>query len=166
MQFLVGGPIDPKDPYGQECAGKMDILRKKYPNNFWADPFLFFKDGIFLTVGCDFGMMPSAFEPGGIVQHEFFVASTPVVAYKTGGLKDSVHNYSKSKKTGNGFVFEHHNEEGLKYSFEQALTLFRQKEHYQQARKNAFESALDVRDQGMSWNKEFYRLTNKLFVDP
>ena len=38
----------------------------------------------------DFGLMPSAFEPGGIVQHEFFVGATPVVAFKTGGLKDSV----------------------------------------------------------------------------
>lgn len=44
------------------------------------------KDGPLINVGCDYGLMPSKFEPGGIVQHEFFVGSTPVVAMKTGGL--------------------------------------------------------------------------------
>lgn len=37
--------------------------------------------------------MPSRFEPGGIVQHEFFVAGTPVLAHATGGLKDSISNF-------------------------------------------------------------------------
>lgn len=31
-------------------------------------------------------MMPSKFEPGGIVQHESLIAGTPVIAFKTGGL--------------------------------------------------------------------------------
>lgn len=31
--------------------------------------------------------MPSLFEPCGIVQDEFFVAGTPVIAFNTGGLK-------------------------------------------------------------------------------
>ena len=48
--------------------------------------------------------MPSKFEPGGIVQHEFFIASTPVIAHKTGGLKDTVIDYHKGFKKGNGFT--------------------------------------------------------------
>ena len=31
--------------------------------------------------------MPSLFEPCGIVQDEFFVTGTPVIAFSTGGLK-------------------------------------------------------------------------------
>ncbi len=47
-----------------------------------------------VNLGADFGLMPSAFEPGGIVQQEFFIAGTPVVAFKTGGLKDTVFEYN------------------------------------------------------------------------
>jgi len=68
-------------------------LRNAYPHAFWAAPNEFFYDGSLVNRGADFGLMPSLFEPGGIVQHEFFVGSTPVVAFKTGGLKDSVHEF-------------------------------------------------------------------------
>lgn len=50
--------------------------------------------------------MPSVFEPGGIVQHEFFVAATPVVAFKTGGLKDTVIEFEWITSKGNGIIFE------------------------------------------------------------
>lgn len=165
-QFFIGGPIAPGDPYGQECAAKMAYLKQKYPWNFWADPFLFFRDGEMMTLGCDFGMMPSAFEPGGIVQHEFFVANTPVVAYKTGGLKDTVFNYSKTTKKGNGFVFDVYNEDALYGSFASAYKLFQDKKHYAIARVNAYDGAIDITDQATSWNKEFYRLFNRIFVNP
>jgi starch synthase len=79
-----------RDPYSAQCAHKMWHLRAKYPNSFWAAPEEFFMDGALVNRGSDFGLMPSLFEPGGIVQHEFFVGGTPVVAFKTGGLKDSV----------------------------------------------------------------------------
>ena len=46
-----------------------------------------------LSLGCDFGLMPSLFEPSGIVQQEYFAAGTPVIAFKTGGLKDTVFEY-------------------------------------------------------------------------
>jgi starch synthase len=52
--------------------------------------------------------MPSMFEPGGIVQQEFFVAGTPVIAFKTGGLKDTVKEFDRVARTGNGFTFEAH----------------------------------------------------------
>jgi starch synthase len=42
-------------------------LKSIYPRNFWADPSAFFMDGTVVNVGCDFGLMPSLFEPGGIV---------------------------------------------------------------------------------------------------
>ena len=61
-----------------------------------------------MNLGADFCLMPSMFEPGGIVQQEFFVAGTPVIAFKTGGLKDTVVEFDKVSKRGNGFTFEAH----------------------------------------------------------
>merc|ERR1712167_227655 len=83
-------------------------LKAKYPACFWAAPEEFFTDGALVNRGADFGLMPSAFEPGGIVQHEFFVGGTPVVAFKTGGLKDSVVEYMWDSETGSGYTFECH----------------------------------------------------------
>lgn len=90
LHFLIGGPSDPREEYGKFCADRMIALRNKYPKNIWADPNLFFEDGPLINIGSDFGMMPSLFEPGGIVQHEFFSGSTPVISFRTGGLKDTV----------------------------------------------------------------------------
>lgn len=75
------------DPYANQCSKFMKNLIELYPNSFWANPSEFFTDGPLINLGSDFGVMPSLFEPGGIVQHEFFVAGTPVIAFKTGGLK-------------------------------------------------------------------------------
>lgn len=90
VYFLIGGQCNPKEPYSAKCAEKLKELVTKYPFNVWANPDAFFNDGPLINMGCDFGLMPSKFEPGGIVQHEFFVASTPVIAMKTGGLSDTV----------------------------------------------------------------------------
>lgn len=77
LQFIVGGPADMKDPYAKQCAWSIQVLRKKYPYNFYADPDSFFYDGALLNLGCDFGLVPSLFEPSGVVQQEFFSAGCP-----------------------------------------------------------------------------------------
>ena len=119
-----------------------------------------------VNVGADFGLMPSLFEPGGIVQHEFFVGSTPVIAFQTGGLKDSVFEFDPKLEKGNGFNFMSHKTGDLIYSIQRAMTIFKNKAKYQVLRKNAFESTIDVDDVARAWNKEFHRLFNKTFMDP
>ena len=55
------------DPYSAGCAYKMFFLKQQYPRSFWAAPEEFFTDGALVNRGTDFGLMPSLFEPGGIV---------------------------------------------------------------------------------------------------
>lgn len=74
--------------------------------------------------------MPSKFEPGGIVQHEFFVGSTPVIAMKTGGLADTVADFDEATEKGSGFTFEHHNAGGFAYAMTRALRLFKNETLY------------------------------------
>ena len=87
VQILVGGPANKKDPYAASCAWKMAALSSEYPKGFWADPDQFFTDGTLVNAGADFALVPSLFEPSGIVQQEFFSGGTPVLAFRTGGLK-------------------------------------------------------------------------------
>ena len=114
------------------------------------------------TIGSDFGLMPSLFEPGGIVQHEFFVGSTPVIAFKTGGLKDTVIDFEPKIKKGNGFTFLDHKVSDFLAAIDRALQAFKKQELYQILRKNAFESIIDVADCARAWNKEFHRLFRKV----
>ena len=47
--------------------GQNPKLKNLYPKNFWASPYEFFYDGSLLNCGSDWALMPSKFEPGGIV---------------------------------------------------------------------------------------------------
>jgi len=165
VNILVGGPANRKEPYAAHCANMMEHFVGKYPNSFWAAPNEFFTDGSLVNLGADFGMMPSAFEPGGIVQHEFFVGGTPVIAFRTGGLKDSVFEYDWGKREGNGFIFQTYNKGDFIFAVERAISVFLNKEHYKIIRKNAFESTMDGATVTKEWCKEFYRLNDKFFGD-
>ena len=165
VNILVGGMGNPSDPYVGQCINKINYLRSKYSYAFWANPYEFFTDGPKINFGSDFGLMPSLFEPGGIVQHEFFIAGTPVIAFKTGGLKDTVQEFRYDTNTGNGFTFESHNAYELIQAISRSLGLFQNKEKYEICRKNAKESAIDVADVSRAWCKEFCRLKNKIFFN-
>jgi starch synthase len=165
VNILVGGMGNPKDPYCAACINKINYLKSKYSYAFWANPFEFFTDGPKVNFGSDFGLMPSLFEPGGIVQQEFFIAGTPVIAFRTGGLKDTVFEFNYDKNTGNGFTFDFYNAGELINAMQRSLDLFKNKEKFEICRKNAFNSAIDVADVSEAWCREFYRLRGKIFYN-
>eukprot|EP00128_Syssomonas_multiformis_P007221 Colp12_sorted_trinity150504_noHs@12676 len=156
--ILIGGKAD-TSPYSVECAAKMHALRERYPSCFWANPNEFFTDGPIINLGADFGLMPSLFEPGGIVQHEFFMCGTPVISFQTGGLKDTVHEYNKFTRQGNGFTLQAHNVSDIIFAIDRALLIFRDAEnaHYKQLRENAAQSVMDLSKVAWAWFKEFHR---------
>jgi hypothetical protein len=131
----------------------------------WAAPNDFFTDGPVVNLGADFGLMPSKFEPGGIVQHEFFVGGTPVVAFKTGGLKDTVFEYKWDTNEGNGFNFEVYNRGDFIYAIERAIGTYYNKEKYRLLRENARRATMDGATVTREWLKEFCRLRDKMFID-
>lgn len=154
-----------KEPYAAGCANRMWQLRNAYPHAFWAAPNEFFYDGSLVNRGADFGLMPSLFEPGGIVQHEFFVGSTPVVAFKTGGLKDSVHEFMWDTNEGCGYTFEAHNGGDMIGAMDRAIGTYRNKEKYQILRKNAFKATMPGETVSKAWLGEFFRLQGKKYYD-
>lgn len=165
VQFLVGGPANMREPYSAGCAHKMWNLRNKYPHCFWAAPEEFFTDGSLVNRGTDFGLMPSVFEPGGIVQHEFFVGGTPVIAFKTGGLKDSVIEFMWDSEVGSGYTFESHTTGDFIFAMERAIGTFRNKQKYMVLRDNAFKATMDGEIVSKAWLNEFCRLREKIFID-
>lgn len=142
IQFLVGGSADSKEEYGKYCAAKMRDLNHRYPHCFWSNPDQFFSDGPLVNIGSDFSLMPSQFEPGGIVQHEFFCAGTPVIAFRTGGLKDTVFEFDPVLLKGNGFNFMSYDLEDYKSCMRRALEVYKNRAAYERLRENAAESVI------------------------
>lgn len=164
IQILVGGPANWDDDYSADCARRMMDLRRRHPHCFWCSPDDFFMDGPTSNLGADFGLMPSLFEPGGIVQQEFFVAGTPVVAYKTGGLKDTVHEWKSEEGEGNGFTFENYTPGDLIWAIKRALRVFTQPDEYAELRASAYETTIDVTQVAWAWSSEFHRLRNAMYT--
>jgi starch synthase len=143
----------------------MRYLHHKYPQCFWSNPDQFFSDGPVVNIGSDFSMMPSMFEPGGIVQHEFFCAGTPVITFCTGGLKDTVFEFDPKTLKGNGFNFLSYDLEDFKRCMRRAIECYKNPQAYEKLRENAAESGVEEEDVARGWNNEFYRMQNKIYID-
>eukprot|EP01056_Protomagalhaensia_sp_Gyna25_P000299 Protomagalhaensia_sp_Gyna_25__298@NODE_113_length_5155_cov_105_540070_g89_i0_p2_GENE_NODE_113_length_5155_cov_105_540070_g89_i0NODE_113_length_5155_cov_105_540070_g89_i0_p2_ORF_typecomplete_len545_score69_55AMPK1_CBM/PF16561_5/9_1e21Glycos_transf_1/PF00534_20/8_1e21Glyco_transf_5/PF08323_11/3e20Glyco_trans_1_4/PF13692_6/8_9e03Glyco_trans_1_4/PF13692_6/2_5e10Glyco_trans_4_4/PF13579_6/0_0016Glyco_trans_4_4/PF13579_6/1_2e04Glyco_trans_4_4/PF13579_6/1_5e03Glyco_transf_4/PF13439_6/0_11Glycogen_syn/PF len=165
VQILVGGKVQWTDPYSARCGNHMQSMRERYPWSFWADPNEFFSDGTLVNLGADFGLMPSLFEPGGIVQHEFLVAGTPVIVFKTGGLKDTVFEFDLETQVGNGFTFAAYNLGDFIFAFERATRVFSDAPKYAKLRMNCEKSVVSCETSAAAWLQEFCRLRGKIMAN-
>jgi len=88
-----------------------------------------------------------------------------VVAFKTGGLKDSVFEFMWDSEQGNGYTFQNHATSDFVFACERALGTFKNKAKYLRLRENAFNSTMDGEVVSKAWLKEFFRLKGKVYVD-
>ena len=72
----------------------------------------------------DFILMPSRFEPCGLPQMIAPLYGTLPVAHDTGGIHDTVTHLNVDKNTGNGFLFETFDANGLFWAVEQAMAFY------------------------------------------
>eukprot|EP00762_Andalucia_godoyi_P003990 ANDGO_05608.mRNA.1 Glycogen synthase len=165
LMIIIGGQANYTDPYAARCGARMRALRSLFPNQFWCDPDAFFADGPLVNIGSDFGLMPSLFEPGGQVQQEYFAAGTPVVAFATGGLKDTVSEFDVDSERGNGFLFLGYRVADFINCVDRCMRVYERKDQYERLRENAERSVLDSMHVSRQWGKEFARLRGCLWVE-
>ncbi len=94
--FLGGGDAS----YCTELSN----LANEHPKRVGVKLQLDFKLARQLFAGSDIVLMPSRFEPGGIVAMEALRYGAVPIASNTGGLSETVIPYSPELKTGNGFL--------------------------------------------------------------
>ena len=94
-----------------------------------------------IYAGSDMFLMPSLFEPCGLGQMFALRYGTVPIVRKTGGLADTIFQYSTETKEGNGFLFETYDGNGLLWALDQALAVYHQgKDEWQNVVKNAMAS--------------------------
>lgn len=121
-------------------------LEKKYPDRVGGH--FFFDQNLprLIFAGADVILVPSRFEPCGLVPMEAMRYGAIPIVRATGGLKDSVADFDPDKKIGNGFVFEDFNPFALLIAIVRAREAFRNKKEW----RNLVQRAMK---EDFSWHK-------------
>ena len=69
----------------------------------------------------DFVLVPSRFEPCGLPQMMAAIYGALPIVHDTGGLHDTVSHLSVEKSSGNGFVFQFYDSQGLYWAMDEAM---------------------------------------------
>ncbi len=72
----------------------------------------------------DFVLVPSAYEPCGLAQMVALKYGSLPVVHRTGGLADTVSHLDADQRRGNGFVFENHDCQGLRWAIDEAIRFY------------------------------------------
>lgn len=135
VQFVVLG-----QPYKDEYRKFFEELEKKYPGRVGAhlmyDPMLPRK----IIAGADIVLMPSKYEPGGIVAMEAMRYGCVPLVRATGGLNDSVAEFDPAKNAGTGFKFNSYNGMAFLAAVARTLESYKNKPAWQKLIKRAMET--------------------------
>ena len=101
-------------------------LAKKYPNQ--AGIKIAYDDAVahLIEAGADLFLMPSRYEPCGLNQMISLKYGTIPVVRATGGLDDTIQNFSARTGKGNGFKFKEYSADALMKKLGEAIKLYRQ----------------------------------------
>lgn len=77
-----------------------------------------------IEAGCDFYLMPSRFEPSGLNQMYSLRYGTIPIVRATGGLDDSVTDYTENASRANGIKFHEYSASALAKAIRKALALY------------------------------------------
>jgi starch synthase len=114
-----------------------------------------------IQAGADFLLMPSRYEPCGLNQIYSMRYGTIPVVRATGGLKDTVTEFSPSTLTGTGFLFEEYESAAMMRAVRKAIRLYEGAKYVDLVRRNGMK-------QSFSWDRaaEAYVALYKKLRDP
>lgn len=133
---------------GENVSYRKEIqrLRHKYPEKIAVHLYADFKLPRKIFAGADMVLLPSIFEPCGIVAIEALRYGAIPVVRKTGGLSDIVTDFSPEDMSGNGLVFKKANPWALFAAVTRGLEIYRFGQVWKKLVDNAMAS-------NFSWDK-------------
>ncbi len=105
-------------------------LHKNYPEKTAGHFFFDGKITKMILAGSDSLLIPSRFEPCGLVQMEAMRYGAVPIVRKTGGLADSVVDFISGQNTGTGFVFEKYDKYALLIAIIRASETYKNKKEW------------------------------------
>ena len=134
MQFVLLGSGSPEYERGYR------ELARQFPGKvalcFGYDETLAHR----IEAGCDFFLMPSRFEPCGLNQMYSLRYGTIPVVRATGGLDDTVVDWTENPLLATGIKFSEYDSRSLAKAIRKALVLFRHPKLLQACRRNAMKA--------------------------
>lgn len=108
--------------------------------------------------GSDMILKPSRFEPCGLAQLISLRYGTVPVVRGTGGLIDTVRDYSKDNKNGNGFVFEEFSKVSLLDALLRAISVYENKREWHKLLRRGMKEDFSWRKSGMKYLQMYGKL--------
>ncbi len=103
--------------------------------------------------GADLFLMPSKIEPCGLSQMIASRYGTVPIVRETGGLNDSIKDYSYTGEGGNGFTFHNYNAHDMLYVINQAIRTFNDKALWQDVQSRAMNMDFSWKNQTNEYEK-------------
>jgi starch synthase len=116
------------------------ILQKKFPKQLGLHLMPNFRLPRKIFAGVDSLLLPSMFEPGGIVALEAMRYGAVPIVRRTGGLNDIVKDFDSVSKIGNGFSFRGKDDWSLYGAIIAAKTTFENKDLWEKLTRNCLEA--------------------------
>jgi len=116
---------------------ELEDLRVRFPDRIGLHLLPDFRLPRKLFSGVDLMLIPSHFEPGGIVALEALRYGAVPLVRRTGGMNDSIEDFNPDDRKGNGFSFRNKNAWAMYGTLVEAMTVYRQRSLWQKLVENA-----------------------------
>ena len=110
--------------------------------------------------GADAILLPSKYEPCGMVQMEAMRYGCIPVVRNTGGLADTVEDYNPNEEVGTGFVFEDYDPYALYSAMVRVIESFKYKEHWKKLMIRAMSANFSWKASAVEYEKLYNRASS------
>jgi len=118
-----------------------------------------------IFAGADMVIIPSIFEPGGIVALEALRYGCVPLVRRTGGLNDSITDFNPTTKQGNGFSFKHKNSWSLYGTIIEALTVYKYQRLWHMLVKNGMSSDFSWANAAQEYDLWYRRMQKEVLPE-
>lgn len=140
---------------------ELTVLQKSFPDQVGLHLRPDFRMPKKIFAGADMTLIPSIFEPGGIVALEALRYGCVPIIRRTGGLNDIVTDFNQATKSGNGFSFKSKDSWSLFGTIIQALTIYAYPKQWKQLVKNCMVSDFSWSHAAIEYDAWYKRVSSE-----